>query len=97
MGLNNMKRTVSNLNYAANDAASVHSARVEIFKLKKEMIRTPLLKEIVNSVFGDSGYIPRRIILNSSGIIARAYVLTQEPITPTELPYISLMFHLTMS
>ncbi len=73
MGFNNMKRTVSNLNYAAADAASVHSARVEIFKLKKEMIRTPLLKEIVNSVFGDSGYIPRRIILNSSGIIARVY------------------------
>lgn len=62
---------VSGVNFSS-EYASVISLRREMYKTKIEIVKTPMVQEIVEATFV-GGFLPRTIWANSQGVFARAY------------------------
>ena len=56
----------------ANDFADISNIRNSVYKTKKEIIRSPLVRELIEVTF-TSSIIPKRIQINSGGIFAQIY------------------------
>lgn len=66
---NRMTYTAATL---ANDVSSVSNLRGGIYKRKKEIVSTPMVKEITHAVFQDN-YPPKKIIITANGIISMVH------------------------
>ena len=56
----------------AEEQAGVSNARRDVYQLKREMVKTPMVREIVAVTF-TSEYLPKQVFANSSGVYTRPY------------------------
>ena len=57
--------------FIISDVSNVHNMRANIYKTKLELIKTPLLQEILHAVLPDPQYPPSKITVNQDCIIAK--------------------------
>lgn len=83
MGLRNSIENLANSSSKMIwDASNVYKVREAIYDRKLEIIKTPLMQEIYNTVFNDVNHPPIGLALSSSGIYARQY----DPVSNTYNP-----------
>ncbi len=81
-----IKRSIEEGTYAAVDLIQenslVHNSRQGIYKRKAEIVKTPMVREIIHAVVGDSSHPPIYIEIYPQGILTRPYDVESDTYHP---------------